>query len=97
MFTIFFVSLIDNAAMHRSQEAIKAIPATGAMVIFLPPYSPDFMPLKDLELFAQVKNWIKENDAAWQICRDPELIIEQAFLQVTEEEVRNYIQHAEYF
>ena len=66
------MSLIDNAAIHHSQAAIDAIHATGAMVIFLPPYSPDFMPLE--ELFAQVKNWIKENDAAWQFCRDPELM-----------------------
>ena len=33
--------------------AIYAIHATGAMVIFLPPYSPDFMPSE--ALFAQVK------------------------------------------
>ena len=68
-----------------------SIHATGAMVIFLPPYSLDFMPLK--ELFTQVKNWIRENDAAWQFCQDPE----EAFLHVTDEEVKNYIYHAEYF
>lgn len=55
---------VDNAAIHHTQEAVDAIHATGAIVIFLPPYSPDFMPLE--ELFAQVKNWIRENDAAWQ-------------------------------
>ena len=71
------------------------IHATGAIVIFLPPYSPDFMPLE--ELFAQVKNWIRENDAAWQFCQDPELMVEEAFLHVTDEEVKNYIHHAEYF
>ena len=59
------------------------------------PYSPDFMPLE--ELFAQVKNWIRENDAAWQFCQDPELMVEEAFLHVTDEEVKNYIHHAEYF
>ena len=52
---------VDNAAIHHTQEAVDAIHATGA-IIFLPPYSPDFMPLE--ELFAQVKNWIRENDAA---------------------------------
>lgn len=89
------MSLIDNAAIHYFQAAVDAFHTTGATVIFLPPYSPDFMPLE--ELFAQVKNCIKENDAAWQFCRDPELMIEDAFLQVTEEEVRNYIEHAENF
>lgn len=69
--------VIDNAAIHHFQAAIDAIHVTGAMVIFLPPCSPDFMPLE--ELFAQVKNWIKKkNDAAWQFCRDPALMIEEA-------------------
>lgn len=85
---------VDNAAIHHTQEAVDAIHATGA-IIFLPPYSPDFMPLE--ELFAQVKNWIRENDAAWQFCQDPELMVEEAFLHVTDEEVKNYIHHAEYF
>lgn len=89
------VVILDNAAIHHTQEAVDAIHATGAMVIFLPPYSPDFMPLE--ELFAQVKNWIRENDAAWQFCQDPELMVEEAFLHVTDEEVKNYIHHAEYF
>ena len=48
------------------------------------------------ELFAQAKNWIRENDSTWQVCPDPELMVEEAFLQITDDEVRNYIQHAEY-
>ena len=54
---------------------IDAINATGAIVLFLPPYSPDFMPCE--ELFAQVKSWIRENDVAWQFCMDPELMVEK--------------------
>ena len=74
---------------------IDAINATGAIVLFLPPYSPDFMPCE--ERFAQVKSWIRENDVAWQFCMDPKLMVEEAFLQVTDEEVKKYIRHAEYF
>lgn len=94
-FFICYASFCRHAAIHHTQEAVDAIHATGAIVIFLPPYSPDFMPLE--ELFAQVKNWIRENDAAWQFCQDPELMVEEAFLHVTDEEVKNYIHHAEYF
>ena len=79
---------VDNAAIHDTQEAVDAFHATGAMVIFLSPYSPDFMPLE--ELFAQVKNWVRENDAAWQFCQGPELMVEEAFLHVTDKEVKNY-------
>ena len=95
-FFLFVMPLsVDNAVIHHTQEAVDAILATGAMVIFLPPYSPDFMPLE--ELFAQAKNCIRGNDAAWQFCQDPELMVEEAFLHVTDEEVKNYIHHAEYF
>jgi len=59
----FDLLLIDNAAIHHTQAVVDAIHATGAIVIFLPPYSPDFMPCE--ELFAQAKTWIRENDAAW--------------------------------
>ena len=31
------------------------------------------------------------------ICQDLELMVEEAFLHVTDEEVKNYIHHAEYF
>ena len=86
---------VDNAAIHHTQEAVDAYHATGAMAIFLPLYSPDFMPLE--ELFTHLKNWIRENDTAWQFCQDPELMVEEAFLHVTNEEVKNYIHHAEYF
>jgi len=75
---------------------IDAINATAAIVLFLPPYSPAFMPCEDL--FTQViKSWIGENDVAWQFCMNPKLMVEEAFLQVTDEEMKNYIRHAEYF
>lgn len=56
-------------ALSISQEVDNTIHLSGAMIIFLPPYSRDFMPCE--ELFAQTKNWIRENDLSSQVCRDP--------------------------
>jgi len=64
------------------------------MIVFLPPYSPDFTPCE--QLFAQSKNWMRENDAAWQFCLDSKFMVEGAFLQVTDEQIRNYIEFAEH-
>ena len=61
--------------------------------MFPPSYSPDFMPYK--ELFEQSKNWIRENDVAWQFCMDPQSMVEEAVLQLTDEQIRNNIRHAE--
>ena len=86
--------LADNAAIHHTREVVDAINATGALLIFLPPYSPDLMPCE--ELFSQSKNYIRQNDIAWQDSPDPELMVLDSFLQVTDENIRNYIRHAEY-
>ena len=86
--------LTDNAAIHHTREVVDAINATGALLIFLPSYSPDPMPCE--ELFSQSKNYIRQNDIAWQDSPDTELMVLDSFLQVTDEEIRNYIPHAEY-
>ena len=85
--------LTDNAAIHHTREVVDAINATGALLIFLPPYSPGFL---SQELFSRSKNYIRQNDIAWQDSPDPELMVLDSFLQVTDEEIRNYIRHAEY-
>lgn len=84
LYLMFFSIYLDNAAIHHMQAVVDRIHATGAMVVFFPPYSPDFMPCE--ELFTQTKNWIRENDAAWQFCMDPQFMVEEAFLQVTDEQ-----------
>jgi transposase len=66
-----FVFNVDNAAIHHTQEVIGAINAT--LVVFLPPYSPDFMPCE--ELFLQVKHYLRENDIACHNCSDTELMV----------------------
>ena len=86
--------LADNAAIHHTQEVVDAINATGALLIFLPPYSPDFMPCE--ELFSQSKHYIRQNDIAWQDSPDPELMVLDSFLQVTDGEIQYYIRHTEY-
>ena len=40
------VVVIDNAAFHKSQATHAFITATGAQLLFLPPYSPHIMPIE---------------------------------------------------
>ena len=51
-FFICYASFRRQCSNSPHSEAVDAIHATGAMVVFLPPYRPDFMPLE--ELFARV-------------------------------------------
>ena len=40
------VVMLDNLSAHKSEQARKAIEATGARLLFLPTYSPDFTPIE---------------------------------------------------
>ena len=84
----------DNAAIHHVQEVRDAIEQSGARLIFLPPYSPDFNPLE--EVFSKVKSYIRKNDVVFQACDIPENLIMEAFYQITGEDCYGYFEHAEY-
>ena len=62
------IVIMDNATIHHNQRALQLIESVGALVHFLPPYSPDFNPIE--ELFSKIKYLLKENDAAIQASHD---------------------------
>jgi len=49
------VVVIDNAAFHKSPQTKAIIEATGATLMFLPPYSPDLMPIE--QTFGTIKRY----------------------------------------
>ena len=53
------VLILDNASCHRSQELKEMCREAGVVLEFLPPYSPDFNPIK--ESFSALKAWIRRN------------------------------------
>ncbi len=40
------VVVMDNASFHKSPRTRELIEATGSKLLFLPPYSPDLMPIE---------------------------------------------------
>ena len=53
------VVVMDNASVHHILERVHDLLAgVGVKLMFLPPYSPDLMPLE--EVFAKVKAVLKE-------------------------------------
>ena len=51
------VVILDNASVHHVQGIVEMINEVGALVLFLPPYSPDFNPIE--EAFSRLKALIK--------------------------------------
>ncbi len=39
--------IMDNCSIHKGEEIKALIEATGASLIYLPPYSPDFSPIEN--------------------------------------------------
>ncbi len=52
---------MDNLQVHKSARVKELIEDTGASVLFLPPYSPDFSPIE--EAFSKVKNILRKAQA----------------------------------
>lgn len=88
------ISFTDNHAAHHLPEVEQIIEATGAILIYLPPYSPELNPIE--EVFSIVKAWIRSNDLMFLISPDPEDIIFRAFLNVSAQDVNNIYQHCGY-
>ena len=75
------VVLLDNASIHHTHRPIELIESVGALVHFIPPYSPDLDPVE--ELFSKVKACLKENDEAIQAADESAVVdfVRAAFLQ----------------
>jgi transposase len=51
------VVIMDNLSAHKAAGVRRAIEAAGAMLLYLPPYSPDFNPIENA--FAKLKAIIR--------------------------------------
>ena len=85
---------MDNASIHHLERVQDLITGVGAKLLFLPPYSPDMMPLE--EAFAKVKAVLKANDNLYLATSTPELMTKLAFATVTETDALGYIKHSGY-
>jgi transposase len=86
------IVILDNLGSHKGKSARNAIRATGAHLLFLPPYSPDLNPIE--QVFAKLKTLLRKAaersvEATWK--RIGALL--QCF---TPAECANYLRNAGY-
>lgn len=55
------IVVMDNLQPHKAAGVRQAIEATGATVLYLPPYSPDFNPIENL--WSKLKTHLRSVDA----------------------------------
>ena len=86
------IVILDNLSAHKVTRAREVIEATGATVLFVPPYSPDFNPIE--QAFAKIKALLRKTAA-----RTPEVLetaIANALEAFTPDECANYFANSGY-
>ena len=78
------------------QDVIERVYESGAIIRFLPPYSPDLNPIEDIEAFANVKHYLQQNDVVLHSVQDSNPLIWNAFGQIAPQDCLGYMHHAGY-
>ena len=86
------VVIMDNASIHHVDSVVACINSVGALVRFLPPYSPDFNPTESV--FGEVKQYLQVNDLHTSLSMNTILLM--AFSSVSQENCKSYIDYAGY-
>ena len=88
------VLVMDNCSVHHVQEIKDLVTHAGILLLFLPPYSPDYNPIE--KLFSYVKYYLKEHDEVAEALSDITLILKSAFDNVTSSQCNGWITHSGY-
>jgi transposase len=86
------VVVLDNLAVHKQPEVRAAIEQAGALLRFLPPYSPDFNPIE--QAFAKLKAFFRafRPRTFEQVCE----LMATALGLFMPDECANYVRHCGY-
>jgi transposase len=84
--------VLDNLAAHKQPEVRVAIEQAGALLRFLPPYSPDFNPIE--QAFAKLKALFRAARPRTfdHVCH----LMAAALGLFTPDECANYVRHCGY-
>ena len=83
------IVIMDNASIHHVDGIVDMVSEVGALIHFLPPYSPAFAPIE--ECFSKVKSLMRAMEMEEQVTDDIETIALAAFSAITEEDCKNWI------
>lgn len=85
------ILIVDNCSIHHVGQVKKLLDDAGILLIYLPPYSPDYNPIE--ESFSFVKYYLKNHDEILQTVPGKEAIsiVQAAFDSITEKDCNAWI------
>ena len=84
---LYCVVILDNCSVHHVSGVESMITEVGALVHYLPPYSPDWNPIE--EAFSKVKAGLKSTEGSFS--DDLETAVLAAFTCITPEHCLSWI------
>ena len=88
------VVVMDNCSVHHLDRVTDMISSVGALIRFLPPYSPDLNPIEFA--FSKVKAFWKANDLLVQSTTNTRMMASMAFNTISKEDMISYIRYSGY-
>lgn len=86
------ILIMDNLSSHKRAGVREAIETVGAMLVYLPPYSPDFNPIE--LAFAKLKSLLRR--AAVRTISELQDTIGRLLDEFTPQECMGYLRHCGY-
>ena len=88
------IAVMDNCSIHHVDPVTQLFKDAGILLLYLPPYSPDFMPIE--KTFSYVKYYLKDHDDIWQAMNDPTVLVRAAFDSVKRSHCEGWISNCGY-
>lgn len=86
------IVIMDNLSSHKVTGVEDLIESAGAMILFLPPYSPDLNPIE--QMWSKIKSYLRKCKARTK--DSLEKAIEEAFTKVTQSDINGWFKCAGY-
>lgn len=84
--------ILDNLGAHKVDGVRQAIESRGALVLYLPPYSPDFNPIE--QAWSKLKQLLRGIKA--RVLQQLEPALAQAIAAITPDDARAFFRHCGY-
>lgn len=84
------VVIMDNASVHKNEEVRNLIEATGAKLLYLPPYSPELNPIE--LAWNKIKQFLRQQKA--RTLDALYLAYADALKIISEQDARGFVNHA---
>lgn len=86
------IVILDNLQPHKASGVREAIEAAGAVLLYLPPYSPDFNPIENL--WSKLKRYLRSAAARTfdSLCE----AVAAGLKTITENDCRGFFQNCGY-